>query len=212
MMRNPLKTLWIFLAVVGGLASVTALADAPAKFQTLRDHATPVANLAEFLQRYIGDCGGFFSPSDCPQRAEAFRASTHGKRHFLIVSEEEASMIANGPYDPAKQIYAVKITPAFRAGKFFLTQGAPSRLDDSGFPIMDAVTERGPTPVGWNAVRFQKLFADKRLRVQLVFTPQGVWELPGPDGERVRGMKAKIEAVLVTIGRTGEPVVMWLPK
>ena len=50
------------------------------------------------------------------------------------------------------------------------------------------------------------------LRMQIVFTPMGVWTLPKKGGGQLRGVKAKFEAVLVTVGRTGDTIGMWTSK
>jgi hypothetical protein len=50
------------------------------------------------------------------------------------------------------------------------------------------------------------------LRLQIVFTPQGVWTLPRKGGGTMKGVKAKFDAVLVSVGRTGEQVGLWMGK
>ncbi len=135
----------------------------------------------------------------------------NGHRQYLIVSETEASMISNGPYDPAKQIYTVKIDPTFHAGRYLLTLGEPTRLDQQGEPVVQSLQVRGKTPIGWHALEIAKLFEEKRLRVQVIFTPQGPYELKGERGERVRGLNARIDAILITIGETGDVVGLWTP-
>ncbi len=152
------------LAFLLALAPLLALADGPPRFQSLRDNAEPVANLAFFLEQYLGECSGFFVSADCPKKAEAFREKVNGRRQYLIVSETEASMISNGPYDPAKQIYTVKIDPTFHAGKYLLTLGEPTRLDQRGEPVVQSLQVRGKTPIGWHALGSRSCTRRKRLR------------------------------------------------
>ena len=50
------------------------------------------------------------------------------------------------------------------------------------------------------------------MRLQVVFTPQGLWELPKKGGGKVHGVKVRFDAILVTVGRTGDQVALWINK
>jgi hypothetical protein len=52
----------------------------------------------------------------------------------------------------------------------------------------------------------------RALRLQLIFTPEGVWSLPKKGGGQLRGIKTKFEGVIVQVGRTGEVIGTWYPK
>src|SRR6266851_5683548 len=60
-----------------------------------------------------------------------------------------------------------------------------------------------------SAGRFDAASRERELRVEVVFTPQDVWTLPRKRGERIRGIKSRINALQVTNGRTGEIVGSW---
>ena len=57
---------------------------------------------------------------------------------------------------------------------------------------------------------FARMFSIRGVRAQVVFTPQGVWSLPKKGGGKNFGVTARIEAILVTEGRTGEQMGLWL--
>lgn len=185
-------------------------ADANPKFARLREAAEPLASLDTFLTRYIGECTGLLAGKDCRDSAAAFRKATAGKRYYMIIDEAHATMISSGPYDPGKGIYTVNILPFFTAGRYALSHGSPRRQDQHGNPIINQITVRDRTPVGWNAVRIQSLFARRQLRVQAIFVPVGIWSLPRRDGGRMYGVRANVEAILVTVGRSGEQIALWL--
>jgi hypothetical protein len=46
----------------------------------------------------------------------------------------------------------------------------------------------------------------------VVFTPDDVWTLPKKGGGTMKGVKARFDAVLVQVGRTGEVVGTWYAK
>jgi hypothetical protein len=53
----------------------------------------------------------------------------------------------------------------------------------------------------------------RALRLQIVFTPQEVWALPKKEkGAKMYGVKARIDGMLVTVGRTGEELAFWTGK
>ncbi|MGA9522160.1 MAG: DUF6066 family protein [Myxococcaceae bacterium] len=192
------------------LLPALAAAEADPRFARLRDQAEPLSSLNSFLENYIGECGEAFAPPECSANAKAFRSKSAGKKFYMIVGEEQASSILSpGPYDPRGE-YTVNIAPLFAAGGYAITHGAPKKVDRNGNPMVMYVQAKGSVPEGWNASRFQRLFSTRGLRVQVVFTPQGVWSLPKKGGGKQHGVKAKVDAIYVTIARTGEPVGLWL--
>ncbi len=201
------------LLLLAALAPALALADADPRFQALRDSAEPVGGLGQFLDKYIGECataGGI--DGECRQNASAFRQKMRGKKLYMIVTEESAGMLSPGDYDVRRGEYSINVTPFFGAGGYGLTQGTPKRTDANGNPVMPLMTVRGETKDGWSPMRFQRLFSSRELRLQVVFTPQDVWTLPKKGGGKIYGVRAKIEGILVTIGRTGEPAGLWVSR
>ena len=119
-------------------------------------------------------------------------------------------MLSPGPYNPGSGEYTVNIAPLFAASGYAVTHGAPKKTDSAGNPIVNVVHAKGKLSEGWRAQDFIRLFATRGLRAQVIFSPQGVWSLPKKGGGKQYGVKAKVEAVLVTIARTGEPVALWM--
>jgi hypothetical protein len=191
------------------LLPALALADVDPRFARLRDEAVPLGSLHGFLEKYIGECTDVFASRECKENAKQFRAEANRQRYYMIVNEDQANMLSPGPYDPRGE-YTVNIAPFFAAGGYAVTHGAPKKTDANGNPVMMYLQAKGQVPPGWNAPRFQRLFQTRALRVQVVFTPQEVWDLPRKGGGKQHGVKAKVHAILVSIGRTGESVALWV--
>jgi len=185
-------------------------AEADPRFASLRDRAEVVGSLSSFLDNYIGECRDLIASAECKANAKAFRDRVNGKKFYMIVSEEQATMLAPGPYNPGTGEYTVNIAPLFAAGGYAVTHGAPKKTDAQGNPVMMYLESKGTLPEGWSAPRFMNLFKTRQLRVQVVFTPQGVWSLPKKGGGKQHGIKAKVDAIYVTHGRTGDQIALWL--
>lgn len=184
-------------------------ADVDPRFAKLRDSAKPLAGLGTFLDNYIGECSDAFAGAECKKNAAAFRKDANKNKYYLIITEDQANMLSMGPYDLGRGEYTVNIVPLFAAGGYAVTHGAPKKTDAQGNPVMMYVQARGKVPPGWSAPSIKRLFTSRQLRVQVVFTPQGIWSLPKKGGGKIHGIRAKVDAVFVTIGRTGEPVALW---
>ncbi len=184
-------------------------ADVDPRFAKLRDEAVPMASLHGFLEKYIGECDALFAAAECKANAKQFRAEANKKMHYMIIHEDQAHMLAPGPYDPRGE-YSVNIAPLFAAGGYAVTHGAPKKTDARGNPVMMYLQAKGRMPDGWTFPQFQRLFTTRALRVQVVFTPESTWSLSKKGGGKNQGVTAKVHAILVTIGRTGEPVALWL--
>lgn len=198
------------LAALALLLPALALADVDPRFAKLRDAAEPLGGLSSFLDRYIGECSDLFSGPTCKSNAEAFRRHYTGKKLYMIVTEDVATMLAPGPYTPKTANYAIHITPFFPGGKYALTHGAPKKTDAQGNPVLPLLRVTGSLPEGWNAQMFARLFSTRGIRAQVVFTPKSVWTLPTPGGSRISGINAEVEGILLTEGRTGEVLGLWL--
>ncbi len=192
------------------LVPVVAVADVDPRFSRLRDQAEPLGGLSTFLDKYIGECSDLFAGPTCRSNAEAFRKSYQGKRLYMIVTEDVATMVAPGAYQPRSANYTIHITPFFPAGKYALTHGAPMKTDGQGNPLLPLLTVTGTLPEGWNGMMFSRLFSARGIRVQVVFTPKGVWSMPRKGSGKLLGVNAQIEAILLTEGRTGQTLGLWL--
>lgn len=192
------------------LLPALALADVDPRFAKLRDSAQPLGGLSSFLDKYIGECDALFAGSSCKANSDAFRKRYSGKRMYMIVTEDVATMLSPGPYSPTTGEYTIQVMPFFPAGKYALTHGAPKKTDAQGNPVLPLLRMTGKLPGGWNAMRFSSLFRNQGLRAQIIFTPRSVWSLPGKGSGRIFGVDAQVEAVLVTEGRTGTALGLWL--
>jgi hypothetical protein len=196
------------------LFSTLAQADVDPAFAKLRDEALKagqggaIESLGAFLDKYVGDCGGALGAPECQENAKAFRKGATGKLFYLVVNEDSVTQLAPGPYNPRGEL-TINLTPFFPAGGYALTHGAPRRADERGNPIMSLIPVRTQTPEDWNGSSLSRFISMRAFRLQLVFTPQDVWSLPRPGGEKARGVKAKIHAILITSGRTGQQLALW---
>lgn len=195
------------------LLPALALADVDPKFAKLRDAAEPVGGLGQFLENYAGDClSDAMGGTECKQKAAAFRQKATGKKYFMIITEDAASMIQMGTYNPSAGEFTLNVTPFFAAAGSALTQGAPTRSDANGNPVLPYIKVGGTVPEGGNASSVSRWVSMRALRLQVVFTPQGLWTLPKKGGGKTTGVKAKIDSMLITVGRTGEQVGLWMGK
>lgn len=200
-----------FLVAVAALLLPTlALADVDARFAKLRDESEALGGLGAFLEKYIGVCEGAMVDPQCKSQAEAFRKKYQGKRLYMIVGEDDATMLSPGPYSPVSGEYTINITPFFPGGGFALTHGAPKKSDGNGNPVLAYLTVTGTLPDGWNGQIFSRMFSMRQVRAQVVFTPQGVWSLPKKGGGKNHGVTARFEGLIVTEGRTGQQLGLWL--
>jgi hypothetical protein len=127
----------------------------------------------------------------------------------MLLGDESARILSAGRFDAGRREYELQLTPFFAAGRFALTHGAPKQTDTAGNPLLPLLTMRRKAPPEWDASRLQRLIAGRELRVEVVFTPQDVWMLPRKRGDRIRGIKSRINALQVTNGRTGEIIGSW---
>ena len=195
------------------LLPALALADADPRFARLRDQAEPLGSLATFLDKYVGECATLFSGPGCRKEAEDFRARYEGKKVYMIIREEAASMLSPGPYQPSSGKYVIQVSPIFPGGPYSLTQGEPKHLDVDNQPLLPFIQVTGSTPEGWAATDFMRLFQQHKIRAQVVFTPQRVWLLtPREGGGKKYGVAARVDALLLTDARTGEPLGTWFPE
>jgi hypothetical protein len=201
-MIRSLPFLFAFLPLV-------ALADGNDKFNELRDKAEPLSGLGPFLDRYIGECESSQGP-ECKQNATAFRKEANAKRFYMAVPED-AAVIAAGRIDSAHEQITLNVTPFFPAGGYALTSGSPRRTDAEGNPVMPLTYVKAKVPDGMDASSVARLIGMRGLKLELVFTPQDVWTLAKKEKKagKMYGVKAKIEAMLVSVARTGEPLALW---
>ncbi|MFY0575455.1 DUF6066 family protein [Cystobacter fuscus] len=55
-----------------------------------------------------------------------------------------------------------------------------------------------------------RLFSSRQVRLQVIFAPQSIWGLERKQGSgKQYGVSARVEALLLTNARTGEPLGLW---
>lgn len=205
----------MFRALVVSCLTFPALvwADVDARFAKQRDSAEALSSLGSFLDKYVGDCGPVSEGgAECSKNAEGFRRTANGKKFYMILTEDSTAVLAMAGFNPQGGEVTFQLTPFFPGSNSAITHGAPSKTDSNGNPIMPFITFKGTLPDTWNVQMMQRQVSSRQMRLQLVFTPQGLWELPKKGGGKIKGVKVKLEAILVTVGRTGEEVALWLNK
>jgi hypothetical protein len=198
------------LVTVALLLPALALADVDLRFSRLRDAAEPLGSLDAFLNRYIGQCADVFASADCRTKADAFRKAYKGKKLYMIVDEDVADMVSPGPYQPVTGDFIVNILPFFPAASYALSHGTPKKTNSEGNPVLPLLTVSAQAPKEWNGQYFSRLFTSQGIRVQVVFTPLDIWSLDRPKGGKIYGVSARMDAILLTEGRTGVEMGLWL--
>lgn len=203
-----MKSLMVAVAMIPALA----LADADPKFVKLRDQAEAMGAISAFVEKYVGDCASkMLGGGECEKNAEIFRQGATGKKFYMIITEETSTVLSMGEVK-LQGNFVLNLTPFFTASGMAITHGAPTRTDTDGNPVMPFIRIDSQLPDAWNPAMMARQVGAQALRLQIVFTPQGTWSLPKKGGGTMKGVKAKFEAVLVTVGRTGEQVGLWIPK
>lgn len=202
-----------WLVTLAVLVPAMALADADARFAKLRDQAEALTSVASFVDKYVGDCASpLLGGSECAKNADIFRRGATGKKFYMIITEDSSGVLQMGEVNIGKGTLTLNLTPFFAGSNSAITHGAPSKTDASGNPVLPFIRIPSELPEGWNPGLMARQVQSKALRMQIVFTPQGVWSLPKKGGGTIKGVKAKFEAVLVTVGRTGEQIGLWVNK
>jgi hypothetical protein len=188
---------------------LVAFAAEPSAFNRAKAGASPVGGLSSFLGHYIGDCGNEYGTAqECRARANAFRQKSAGKRYYMVVSED-STLVSPGSFDSQTGQFTVNVTPFFGANGMALTQGKPRKTDDRGNPILPYITMSGKAPDNLDEGVFSRMASSRGFRLEVVFSPEGVWEIPKRGGGKVQGVKGRIEAMLLSNARTGETLAVW---
>lgn len=202
---------WLVMTLVVG--STLAWADADPKFVKLRDQAEPLTSVGSFVEKYVGECASpLLGGAECEKNAEIFRRGATNKKFYMIITEDSAGVLQLGEVNVGQGTLTLNLTPFFAGSNSAITHGAPSRTDSNGNPVLPFLRIPSQLPEGWNPGLMARQVQAKALRLQIVFTPQGLWTLPKKGGGSIKGVKARLEAVLVTVGRTGEQVGLWVNK
>jgi Family of unknown function (DUF6066) len=191
------------------LLPTLALAE-DARFETLHAASEPLGGLGPFLEKYVGDCADSEARAECEASAKAFRQRVAGKRLYMRVGEDAADMLAPGDFDASTGEFTVMVTPLFGASGMALSHGAPRRTDAAGSPLVQRLRLEGSSDEGWTEGRFRRLFSQRELRLEVIFTPESTWAVGGRSS-RVRGVKAKVLGLRVVHARSGDVLATWFP-
>lgn len=194
------------------LVPTLALADVDPKFAKLRDDAEALASLTGFVEKYVGECGpAVLGGTECEKNAEFYRRGATNKKYYLIITEDTATVLQMGEVT-GRGAFILNFTPFLAASNSAITHGAPLKADANGNPVLPFIRIASTLPDEWNPAMMARQVQARALRVQVVFTPQGLWSLPKKGGGTIKGIKARFDAVLVQVGRTGETVGLWTAK
>lgn len=202
---NRLVFLGLGLALLAGASTFAA----QGSFERLKAGAARVEGLGPFLDRFIGECNDPASVASCRERTNKFRGDAQGKRHYLVISEDAATMVSPGPCSPDSGECVVNITPFFGSGGYGLSNTVPSKTDPGGNPILPYLRAKGHIPAGSDASDFARLFSMRSVRVEVIFSPVAAWAIPRKGGGKILGVRARFEAIQVTNGRTGDVIALW---
>jgi hypothetical protein len=202
-MTTLLLQAWILMLNLGA-------AEDPA-FTRLRQSAEPLSTLGAFLDKYIGECHQAIG-SECKNQAARFRSQSNGKSFVLTLSDEAVNMVSLGPYQSSQKSFEVRITPFFGAGGYALTQGSPRKTDNQGNPLLPLLVAHARLGEQSSPERFQRLFSNHQLRLELVFQPHGVWNVPSKRGGKTLGVSARLQGIQMVESRSGELVAIWLGR
>jgi hypothetical protein len=192
------------------VAASSVLADSEPRFEKLRAQAEALGSLSGFIQKYVGDCGAI-NPT-CAKNAEAFRRTANNKKFHIVVNEETASLLQMADINIAEGTFLLNFTPFIVAGDSALTHGAPTKTDPNGNPVLPFIRVDSKFPDGWSPQLMTRQVQGRAMRLQLIFTPEGIWTIPKKGGGQIRGVRARFDAVFLQVGRTGDNVGIWFAR
>ncbi len=202
------------IVTLGILVAPWAFAEQPSvevsRFATMKSQAVSKYALGEFLQKYVGDCGSVPN-RECEQRATATRAALTGTKFFVSLDDSGQGLIQARTFDDATRSFVMTLTPFFAASEYAVTQGAPKALDRDGNPLVQLLTLHGTAPDGWSMSTLRRQLDSGGLRLEVVFTPVGLWQLKTKGGKVLRGVKARIDGLAIFVRRSGEEIATWIP-
>ncbi len=199
--------------VLMALVPVVAVAQVDRRFDPLRDNAEPLTSVGAFVDKYVGDCvSAMLGGADCEKNTQGFRRAAKGKKYYLIITEGTANVLQMSEMDNRSGRFILNLTPFFAGSNSAVTHGAPSKVDASGNVVLPFIRIESMLPDGWSPAMMGRQVQAQGLRLQVVFTVQDLWTLPKKGGGKLKGVKAKFDAVVVTDGRTGTQVGAWFAK
>jgi hypothetical protein len=172
-------------------------------FDVAAQGAERLDGLEAFLTRYVGHCTDIYEKKRCEDNVAQVRKQAAGKVFTVRVSD--AAGLVHAQRKGAG--YVVLLTPFVDGGGLALTQGAPTRQDAAGRPVVNLVPIPAALPDGMMEMEFESPFRTGAIELEIVFRPEKVWKLSrrGEAGS-YEGVAARFLAVKVLDARTGSPI------
>jgi hypothetical protein len=188
------------LPLAAALLASPALA---ASFDDLAAKAQRVDALEPFLARYIGRCTDRYEKVACEKNVAAARKEVAGKTFAVRVTDAAALVRPTLEGDR----FILLLTPFVDGGGYALTQGAPSKQDPAGHPVVALIPIKGRLPPGTMEMEFQGPFRTGAVELEIVFTPEKTWRMKrkGEPGD-LEGVAARFLAVRVLDARSGKEI------
>jgi hypothetical protein len=169
-------------------------------FEAAARGAERLDGLEAFLARYVGHCTDPYERQRCQANVAQIRKAAAGKSFTVRVTD------AAGLVHPERKGggYVVLLTPFVDGGGLALTNGAPTRQDAAGRPIVNLVPIPGTVPDGMMDMEWESPFRTGAIDLEIVFRPEKVWKLArrGEPGS-YEGVAARFVAVRILDARTG---------
>lgn len=186
-------------------AALLASPTLAAGFEDLAAKAQRVDALEPFLARFVGHCTDRFEKATCEKNVAAARREIQGKT-FAVRIPDAAPLVR--PSLEGGDRFVILLTPFVDGGGgVALTNGAPSRQDAAGRPVVGLIPIKGKLPPGMLEMEFQGPFRTGAIELEIVFAPQKPWRMKrrGEPGD-VEGVAARFLGVRVLDGRSGREI------
>lgn len=173
-------------------------------YASLAGRAERIESLEPFLARYVGRCTDALERRTCEANVAAARREVTGKTFTVRVPD--ATALVRPQLGGGK--FLLLVTPFVDGGGgIALTNGAPTRQDAEGHPLVPLIPIRGTIPPGTMDIEFQGPFRTGAIELEIVFRPEKAWKLPRK-GERgsLEGVAARFLGIRVLDARTGSEI------
>lgn len=186
------------------LAALALLALAPAAglaadYEAAAAKAERVERLDTFLEKFVGRCTDPYTRAECERGVASFRKEALAKTY--VVKLQEATSLVRPEREGDG--FVLLLTPFFDGGGLALTNGTPTKQDPAGNPLVALVPIRSVLPPGAMDLEFLSPFRTGAIELEVVFRPLKAWKLPKKGGGSLEGVGARLVAVRVLDGRTG---------
>jgi hypothetical protein len=185
------------------IAAVFASPARAGSFQDLAAKAERIEALEPFLNRYVGRCTDLFERAVCQANVAAARRAVAGKT-FAVRVPDAAPLVRTSLEG---ERFLLLVTPFVDGGGLALTNGAPTKQDPAGHPIVGLLPIHGRLPPGTMEMEFQGPFRTGAIELEIVFRPERTWKLKrkGEPGD-LEGVAARFLAIRVLDARTGNEI------